>query len=220
MVPRILVIGSVRDFPGGIENWLLAHGTEPCCCDDVRAARVAASAEDFVLVMVDAAEIEDVGVFAELRACGQPGTFVSLGRGSDIGEEVRALGSGADIFVSRPLRPEQLDIAISCAQPLLPRSLPLCEPLSVIPAHHEVVAPGIRSFLSEAEYELLLLLAEAPRTWRSLGAVNELFHWRLCETAAAARLKDLARRLRKKLGSYGSWLIFDCHRGVCLREPQ
>ena len=215
---RVLVVGSAGDVPGGIEPWLAARGGVPRFCADARSARAVASLEVFALVIVDALDVDLDQLFGDLRACGQPGTLVCLGRGHDRSEEARALRAGADLFVPRPLQAEHIDLAVTRSQPVLDRPLPLFGPLSVIPARRVVVAPGVSSSLTEAEYQLLLLVAEAPQAWCGLDAAGAWFHWRVSEGAVAARLKDLVRRVRLRMGPYGAWIAFSRRRGVCLRE--
>ena len=218
---RALVVGAVRDVPGGLKEWLAACGADPLCFADSRLALARALAEAFALVIVDAADVADEGeVFAELRARGQPGTLVCLGRGADPVEEVRALRAGVDVFVHRPLRPEHIELAVARSRLSSNGPLPLFGPLSVIPTRRAVVAPGLFSLLTEAEYLLLLFMAATPQAWRSLGAAAESLRWNLSEHAAAARLKDLVRRVRLQLGPYGTWIAFSRRRGVRLSEPQ
>lgn len=212
-----LVIGAPLDHAAEIASWLSDEGIASRICEDDVAGLSAAAAEDFALVLVDAEHACCEPVIGSLRALGQAGTLVLLGKSGDF-DEGRALRAGADVFLARPLHESDLRLAVARTRPVLIRPLPLFGPLSVIPAHRVVVAEDMHVALSEAEYDLLLMLAETPGAWITLGAARDRFSWRLRDDATAARLKELTRRVRRRLGPYGDCVAFSRRHGACLRE--
>jgi DNA-binding response OmpR family regulator len=202
-----------------IASWLACEGIASRICQDAESGLGAAAAQSFSLVLVDGEDAAAERTIASLRGCGQAGTLILLGKNGDF-DEGRALRAGADVFIPRPFDEHEVRLAVARAQSVLIRPLPLFGPLSVIPANRVVVAEDMHAVLSEAEYELLLMLAETPRSWISLGAARDRFSWRLRDEATAARLKELTRRVRRRLGAYGSCVAFSRRHGVCLKEAR
>lgn len=112
MAPRILIIDHDQVSQRGLAHTLRAHGYEISAASDGSAGIRASTAEHPDLIVVDVVlpSVDGFEFTAKMRAAG--GTrhvpILLISPGTELEHRVRALRAGADDFLIRPYRPQEL----------------------------------------------------------------------------------------------------------------
>jgi DNA-binding response OmpR family regulator len=109
-VSRVLIVEDEWRFASFLEKGLRANGFSTTTVDRGRTALAVAGAEDFDLVLLDLGlpDLDGQQVLAELRRRGERLPVIILTARDDVGDKITGLDGGADDYVTKPFRFEEL----------------------------------------------------------------------------------------------------------------
>jgi DNA-binding response OmpR family regulator len=109
-VNRVLIVEDEPRLAAFLEKGLRASGFVTTVVDDGNRASAVASDDDFDLVVLDVGlpGRDGFAVLADLRARGQRLPVIMLTARDDVADKVAGLDSGADDYVTKPFRFEEL----------------------------------------------------------------------------------------------------------------
>jgi DNA-binding response OmpR family regulator len=107
---RILIAEDNPRLAQFVADGLRAHGFAPTTVADGRAATLMASDDDFDLLILDLGlpGIDGLAVLRDIRARGQRLPTIVLTARDDLSDKVAGLEGGADDYVTKPFRFEEL----------------------------------------------------------------------------------------------------------------
>jgi two-component system response regulator MtrA len=203
---RILIIEDDQALGRQIVTHLREAGFEPTWVTDGREA-MQVSAEPFSLLILDLMlpGAHGLDVLKQLRSSSDLPVLILSAR-NDTTDKVRALGLGADDYLTKPFWPEELlaRVRARIRRPLLQRTDVLrCGDVVIDVAGRVVQVGDERVELTRVEFDLLVALARRPgfavsRAWLADHVLDP-------EREGGERTLDVhVSRLRKKLGLAGS----------------
>jgi two-component system sensor histidine kinase/response regulator len=112
--PAVLVVEDNRVNQLVIKGMLATRGYDVDCADDGRAGLERFAARDYALVFMDCQmpELDGYEATADIRAGGSRIPIVAMTAHAMKGDRERCLAAGMDDYLSKPLRPEDLDAVL------------------------------------------------------------------------------------------------------------
>jgi DNA-binding response OmpR family regulator len=206
---RILLVEDDQALGAQIVKQLREAGFDPTWITDGRAA-LDASPDQFSLLILDLMlpGVHGLDVLKHLRS-GSDVPVLILSARNDSADKVRALGLGADDYVTKPFWPEELVARVRARlrRPLLQRSdVIVCGDLEIDLSGRSALLGGERVDLTRVEFDLLAALARRPGSAVSRAWLAE--HVLDPEREGGERTLDVhVSRLRKKLGNAGTRIV-------------
>ncbi len=107
---RILIVEDERRLSRFLVKGLRSHGFAPLAVEDGAAALQHASSDDFDLVVLDLGlpDMDGIDVLEQLRSRGEKVPILILSARDELADKVAGLERGADDYVTKPFRFEEL----------------------------------------------------------------------------------------------------------------
>lgn len=227
---QVVLVEDDRSLAEMIADFLRAKGWSPVVEHSGRmaVARIIALKPEAVILDVNLPACDGFEICRRVRER-YDGPILMLTARSAEDDEVRGLSSGADDYLTKPLRPQALLARLAghrrrqAAKTDRGRPPLLIGEMAIDPGQRSVVFGGLPVELSAAEFDLLVLLAERAGSFVSRADLSQALLGLPYDSRD--RTIDLrVSRLRKKLGdrSAGPEVILSV-RGAgyqCVREPR
>ncbi len=205
---RVLVIEDDADFRGLVVRVLTDAGYDVTEESGGRTGLAAARAGDPEVILLDLSmpDVDGLQVLDALRRDAPLPAIIVLSAHHLESDVVRALGRGADDYITKPFSPADLLARVASAarrgEALMARRQPaLIEwgPLTIDLERHHVTRDGVPVELTKSEFDLLAALLDAPNqvlTRRQLLDRTRGAEWTGDEHSVDIHMS----RLRRKLG--------------------
>lgn len=225
MVHRILLVEDDLAIVEFVTLGLGYEGYEVTAAATARAAleAIRGSRPDLLILDVLLPDRSGLEVLEAVRASGMGTPVIILSAQHDVPDRVAGLEAGADDYLTKPFRFEELLARIRAVlrrQDPRPKEDSLaCGPILLDRARREVVVDGLLADVSGLEFDLLeLLLGNVGRVLTREVLVSRL--WGLDWVGDSNVLEVHISKLRRRLGVHGPRVI-QTVRGVgyVLREP-
>jgi DNA-binding response OmpR family regulator len=165
-VPRILIVEDEVGLTRFLEKGLRASGFETTAVAEGAAARRLARDEDFDLMLLDLGlpDVDGQDVLRELRLRGVRMPVVVLTARDDLGDKVTSLDQGADDYVTKPFRFEELLARVNARLRALADDLTVLEAggLRLNLRTRKATGPKGAATLSAREFTMLETLMRHP----------------------------------------------------------
>jgi DNA-binding response OmpR family regulator len=202
---RALVVEDDPDIGGDVERALVEAGLVIDCIADGNDAWFAGDTEDYAIVVLDLGlpGLDGLTVLRRWRGAGRTMPVLILSARGDWTEKVEGIEAGADDYLAKPFRMEEL---ITRVRALLRRAgghaAPLLEigRLKIDTTQRRVLVRDEEVRVSPLEFRLINYLAhQADRT----VAVDEIADhlYGIADTADVNAIEALVMRLRRKIGT-------------------
>lgn len=202
---RILLVEDDPQLGDGLTVGLRQDGYAVDWVKDGVAADLALKTEHYDLVVLDLGlpRLDGMSLLRQLRGRGDSLPVLILTARDALGEKISGLDQGADEYLVKPVRLEELSARIrALLRRAAGRALPVLQvgSLSLDPATHEVRQDGRLVECTQKEFVLLQLLMEnAGRVLSRAQIDGALYGWRDEPDSNAVEVH--VHNLRKKLGS-------------------
>ena len=174
---------------------------------------------DIILLDLNLPDMHGYDVLKKLRTAKVSTPVLILSGIGEMDSKVRALGFGADDYVTKPFSPREVGLRIRAIlrRGEKPEERIKAGPISIDPARHEVRVDGKRVHLTSLEFKLLrTLMQRRGRVQDRDKLLNEVWGY---EAVIDTRTVDThVRRLREKLGEAGDVIETVRGFGYRLRE--
>jgi DNA-binding response OmpR family regulator len=209
---RIAVLEDDPEQASLITGWLEAANHRCAAADASEPFLKTVLRESFDLLIIDwvVPQMSGIEVLKRIRNSARDYTPVLLVTARDTeADVVHALESGADDYMSKPLRRNELLARVAALTRRVragagAQALPDVEPYTFEPSTRSVSLDGRPIDLTEREYELALFFFRNAGRVVSRGHILEIL-WGLKQTDVQTRTVDThVSRLRKKLGLGGT----------------
>lgn len=170
-MPKVMLVEDDIPLAQVVRDYLRQYGYEVLVeqYGDIAAKRIIAEQPDAVLLDINLPRIDGFQVCRRVRAAYRGVIIMLTARSADV-DEVLGLESGADDYLTKPVRPNVLrarlsvhllrnNTAVSTSEDLFQLG-----PLRISRSRHYVELYGQSIDLTTAEYNLLMLLARNPGT--------------------------------------------------------
>lgn len=203
----------------GYEGYdVFSAGTVAEGLEQVRARR-----PDLIVLDVMLPDRSGLELLAAVRASGLDLPVIILSARDEVPHRVRGLEAGADDYLTKPFRFEELLARIRAVlrrhRPGADDAVLACGVLRLDAGRHEVTVAGAPVELTGMEFELLeLLLSNVGRVLTREVLMSRL--WGASSVADSNVLEVQVSRLRRRLGDHGPRLIHTVRGvGYVLRDP-
>jgi two-component system response regulator MtrA len=222
MAEKILLVEDDEKLGRQIQDFLRDEGYETTWLRNGRQAmEVSPGGFDLLVLDLMLPGAHGLDVLKKLRNDSDLPVLILSAR-NETTDKVRALGLGADDYVTKPFWPEELLARVKARirRPALQRSdLIEIGELSLDLAARRVQVAGAGVELTRVEFDLLVALARRPgaaitRAWLVENVLDP-------EREGGERTLDVhVSRLRRKLGSFGRWIATVWGVGYRLEAPE
>lgn len=202
---NILVVEDHDDLREATVQALAARGYNVCGIDCAEAIDDATGSflPDLLLLDLNLPGEDGLSVARRLRAA-QPAIGIIMVTARDHAQDVmRGYGNGADIYVTKPVTPDELDAAIQALARRLRPPARNEHQLSLNPRTMQLAGPGGHVDVSAQDHQILSALARARdhrlETWQLLEAIDKP-----ADELETRALAVQIVRLRKKLEQAGA----------------
>jgi DNA-binding response OmpR family regulator len=134
----------------------------------------------------------------------QVGIVITTAR-TKIGDKVVGYQSGADLYLTKPVHPQELMAGISAlGQRLRMNHQPQQDALSLDLAHMQISGPHGKVDLTASDVQILTALARAPGQKLERWQIAEVVRGSISEPPTPAMLEMRIARIRKKMAAVGA----------------
>jgi DNA-binding response OmpR family regulator len=184
---RVLVVDDEANIRDIVRRYLVAEGFEvdEAADGEQALARCAAAAPDLVVLDVLMPGLDGIEVLRRLRATSDVYVILLTAKAEEV-DKLVGLSVGADDYLTKPFSPRELVARVrtvlrrSRSAPAAPagREVLSFPGLAIDLARREVRRAGVPVELTALEFDLLVMLAEAPgRVWTRRQIIERVWGW-------------------------------------------
>lgn len=184
---RVLVVDDEANIRDIVRRYLVAEGFEvdEAADGEQALARCAAAAPDLVVLDVLMPGLDGIEVLRRLRATSDVYVILLTAKAEEV-DKLVGLSVGADDYLTKPFSPRELVARVravlrrSRGAPAAPAGGEVLSfpGLAIDLARREVRREGVPVELTALEFDLLVMLAEAPgRVWTRRQIIDRVWGW-------------------------------------------